>query len=413
MDREKNLSNLQKVFVGIPCERRKWEQPYVFRANNNIKNLDVLKADLGKNELFNENGECVCLLDIIRALLIFFEKNEIINFNVFINDIDDGLLKVTIMIEKNDFDFEEMLSLISLIISKSESCSIQKNPEKKISQAFMSYGKKRCFATIDNAICAISDLNYQEKDDFEPPNISFIIFDNNIYSDFSSFSCSILISMAYFPFFSLNLSLGFDILLLKISPLTERRLFICNLLFDNYENIENYDYTLESYELNSIVNAKLYFFDSKKPEFCFLYFIQGIPQKSNDEYVLNLLSSISWSETLGSILPSIVNENQYYISSSFLKKKGKSFVLFLNCSNDKSQSLRVIVINKICEMFLEKHPDFKVKNYSRKRLDGIWSNITTITESICSILDDFDNYNNIWNGISIITNKNNKLILCS
>lgn len=408
---ERNESLLRRAFDGIGGERR-WERMRVVRADAGRGRIDAAERCIGGGELFDESGERVRMIGVVAAVARFFEKNEIIEIDVFVNSVGDGKLKVTAVVEKCDFGLEEMLSLISLIISSEKHADRDiRNTEKRNSEVFLSFGENRCVADIDNELCAISDLNYMRSENVEPPNLTFIIDDDSIFSDFYSFACSVLIWMAYVPFLSLNLFLGCDMLLLRVPPLKDRRMPICNMMFDVFGNVENFDYSLESFELNSVVNAKLFYFDSKKPTFSFLFYLDGIPQKSNDECVLNLLSSISWSETFGSLLPSKMNENQYFLSSPFLKKKGKSFVLFLNCSNDNSQSLCVIVINKIYEMFIEKYPNYKIKSTSRKRLDGIWSNISSISKGVCSILNDFHDYDNIWNGISQIIDKNHNLIL--
>jgi hypothetical protein len=252
-----------------------------------------------------------------------------------------------------------------------------------------------------------------ESADSDFSSISFVC-KANIAEQFESFALKTVISLSYQPECAVACTV-YNELLLNIPKSNDRFGALAELLFPNLVT-RIFTSHITNDGIISMVDATLIcaVTDPNAGRFFLFSFSDGFPDPPNSPEVLDLLSSVPWSDFQLSLLPDVdtaqkqgtIDRPPLGTYASVLRKRHSSFALFVNCNGTPAMSLRVQAVE---QAFAEMGRHLPVKGgRTLKRLNGIWKNLDSVSRSIEVILGGAVSADELWGRCCAVTAKGNK-----
>lgn len=458
MDSDKTRSILEFIFDKI-YNFRKWKEclSIPFQNTEDYNQLRIFFEDIPKVPLTTINGEYIDIISLIQVLLSLNETYSI-NISLFqFAPIEDNIIGIKISFGQNIYKIDiDCIKLILSTITRHDISVSDFQSQYLEGIIKVDNGDELLVFSFDFDTFTINGYSSISKNKKDFHSISFVA-KCNIFDEFYSFTNKFMLSMVYYPNKSLCVSLGSNSLLLNFPKTQNRFIDIAEYLFPG--SIKHvYSHTEKSEEINALSSATIIHLafptnmssnsfvsnslnQSQKDKCCqqlaerekfsansifmLFTFLNNIPQESNCQLSLDLLSSVTWSDLSISFVPmpignknpsKKINENSsdefnnyienarnipYCTCSTIVGKPGTVIIAFLNTTKESAKAVSRTALVKA----FEKMQGLMTKSKSYVRLNRIWQSIDTISSCISSILGDESYYEDVWNGCCAVLAK--------
>jgi hypothetical protein len=263
---------------------------------------------------------------------------------------------------------------------------------------------QRCSFSIDLENMKVVGFTLSESKSIFPV-ISLKIF-CDFASIFQSFALKTLIAMLYRPNTTFTCSLGLECLLINIPKSSDRFQHLANFLFPSSTCFRHSSHC-ESDTLDIAVDVTLICATGteRQGELLTFCFTDGNPEPANSYSVIEMLSSIVWTDHNLSFVPGEINgvEEIPFCTVSKATSRTPVLALFVNSFGADSLSIRVKAVDEVFRSMSRQIPNLSRKSNCKKRLNCIWRHFSVISESMTSIIGEDLDPSVIWNSCCRLT----------
>jgi hypothetical protein len=220
-------------------------------------------------------------------------------------------------------------------------------------------------------------------------------------AQFEAFALKTVLSFCYLPDHNFICSLANGPLLVNIPPDADRFAAIARLLFPD-AHTRQFDAHVESDGLDAVVDATLIcsIADRNPGRFMLFQFVAGVPVVQDCD---ELLSCVSWTNFHFSLLPDVGDADNatterppQCVFARTLTRRCHSFAVFINSSGTEAMTLQVKAIENVFGQMVRKAPVSRRSGAIRKRLNGIWRHLRSVSRSLEAILGGEFAADDLW-----------------